>query len=318
VRFGILLAVLWQVAFFGMESSYEQAVSALYRAPHESFVSERRRLARELKAEGDKSGAAQLAKLGRPPISAWAVNQLWWHAREAFDELFDTAAQLRSGKLTASPAHRKAIARLGVRAQQLLSEGGHSASDATLRRVTMTLSGLAAAGSFEPDTPGALTNDRDPPGFEAFGIASSSDEPVGNEPAVSEKPAPRSPAQPFGHREAPHAALNDGKALDIHAAERKREAEAAAAERKREAEAAAAERKRQAEAAAAERKREAEAQARRQKLESELGDAKAELAEREHERDRVAKQLATAEREVERARASVDAAQAELETDRAS
>ena len=110
-----------------MPSNYEHAVSALYRAPHESFVSERRRLVGELKAGGDKSGAAELAKLGRPPISAWVVNQLWWHAREAFDELFATAARLRKGDLSASAAHRRAIARLAARAQQLLTEGGHSA-----------------------------------------------------------------------------------------------------------------------------------------------------------------------------------------------
>jgi hypothetical protein len=144
-----------------MGSNYEQAVAALYRAPHESFVTERRRLADELKAEGDKLGAARLSKMARPPISAWVVNQLWWHAREAFDELFETAAQLRAGKLSASPAHRSTIVRLGARAQQLLREDGHSPNEATLRRVTMTLSGLAAAGSFEPDPPGALTKDRE-------------------------------------------------------------------------------------------------------------------------------------------------------------
>ncbi|MEI9938601.1 MAG: hypothetical protein WDO69_15395 [Pseudomonadota bacterium] len=286
-----------------MGSNYQQAVSALYRAPHESFVAERRRLAEELKAEGDKLGAAQLAKMGRPPISAWVVNQLWWHARDAFNELFDTAAQLRTGKHWASPAHRQAIARLGARAQQLLSDGGHSANDATLRRVTMTLSGLAAAGSFEPDSPGALTKDRDPPGFEAFGVASSNDVPVASEPAMREKSAPHARA---------HPAKSTGKARETPAAaKRKHEAEVAAAERKREAEAAAAERKREAEA-------HAKRQAQRKKLESELRNAKAELAEREHERERMAKQLTTAEREVERARAGVDAAQAELDSDRAS
>jgi hypothetical protein len=297
-----------------MPTRYEEAVSALYRAAHESFVSERRRLAAELKAEGDKAGAAQLTKLGRPPISAWAVNQLWWQSREDFDELFETAAQLRRGKLSVSSAHRKLIAKLAARAGQLLSEGGHSANDATLRRVAMTLSGLAAAGSFDPDLPGALTKDREPPGFEAFGIASSSDEQE-EHPAAREKPAPAAPL---------HLGKSNGKAQDNQssAADKRREAadfkranEAEAAERKREA-AEAAERKREA-AEAAERKREAEAQAKRQaqrkKLESELRDAKAELAEREEERARIAKQLATAERELERARARVDAAHTELD-----
>ncbi|HEX2669459.1 MAG TPA: hypothetical protein VHM25_01240 [Polyangiaceae bacterium] len=285
-----------------MGLSYEQAVSALYQAPFESFVTERKRLAGELKAEGDKAGAAQLAKLARPSISAWAVNQLWWHARDAFDELFETAAELRKGKLAANPAHRKALAKLGTRAQQLLSEAAHSANDATLRRVTMTLSGLAAAGSFEPDTPGALTKDRDPPGFEAFGIASSSAEEVAEErptPTKRREPAADEPLQP------------------ADAPRRKREAEAEAAKHNREAEARAAEEKRRAEAEAAERKREAEAQAKRQarrkQLQGELADAKAELTERERERDRAAKQLATAEREVERARAAADAAQSALD-----
>jgi hypothetical protein len=311
-----------------MASSYEQAVAELYRAPHESFVAERQRLARELKAEGDKLGAARLGKLPRPTISAWAVNQLWWHARDAFDELFDTAALLRSGNLAASPAHRKAIASLGARAQRLLSESGHSANDATLRRVAMTLSGLAAAGTFEPDTPGALGKDRDPPGFEAFGIESSSNAHTEDGPTARQKSASGAPTPAAKNDGKPHGivgsaaverrAAGDAKRQrDAEAAERKREAEASAAERKREADAAVAQRIREAEAAAAERKREAEAQAKRhalrKQLEGELKQAKAVLAEREHDRDRIEKQLATAEREVQRARSEVDAAQAKLD-----
>ena len=275
-----------EASIFGMGSSYEQAVSALYRMPHGAFVSERRRLASELKAEGDKVGAARLAKLERPPISAWAVNQLWWHAREPFDELFVTAEQLRAGDLSASAAHRRAIAKLEARAQQLLSESGHSANDATLRRIKMTLSGLAAAGSFEPDTPGALSKDREPPGFEAMGIAAS--------PANVEDESER--AEPA-------------------AAKSQRESEAAAAARERERQRrleaeAAAERERQREREAAERR------VRRKQLESAVLEAVAELAVWEKERDRIARDLAAAEREVERARAGVDAAQAALDADR--
>jgi len=267
-----------------MGTSYEQAVTALYRAPLESFVTERRRLAGELKATGDKSGAAQLAKLARPPISAWVVNQLWWHAREAFDELFETAAQLRNGKLAAGTAHRKAITKLAAHAQQLLTEAGHSANEATLRRVTMTLSSLAATGSFAPDEPGTLSSDRAPPGFEAFGIVGSRAEDIEKEPA--------------------HQREADGGEHKKHAA----------AEHQRHAEAA--EHKRQADAAEHQRRLEAQAkrEAQRKKLADELRATKAELAEREHERDRLAKQLATAEREVDRARAAVEAAELQLKS----
>jgi hypothetical protein len=37
-----------------------------------------------------------------------------------------------------------------------------------LQRVTGTLSAIAASGGFEPDEPGALSADREPPGFDAF------------------------------------------------------------------------------------------------------------------------------------------------------
>src|SRR5882724_11509513 len=121
-----------------MTSSYDESVTALHRAPHESFVSERTRLAAELKAGGDKAGAARLTKLARPTISAWVVNQLWWHAREAFNALFESAQQLRTGKLAARARHREALAQLGKHAQQLLTESGHATTEATLRRVTMT------------------------------------------------------------------------------------------------------------------------------------------------------------------------------------
>ncbi|HWZ91328.1 MAG TPA: hypothetical protein VNW92_20845 [Polyangiaceae bacterium] len=256
-----------------MPTEYDEAVTALYQAPLESFVAERQRLSSALKASGDKAGAARVAKLARPSVSAWAVNQLWWHARPAFEELFETAAQLRAGKLAASGAHRKAVAALGARAQQLLTEGGHAESPGTLRRITMTLSGLAAAGGFEPEPAGALSKDRDPPGFEALGGGSES-ESESAEPAAEER----------------HA-----KKPDEHAAAAAKQArEAAAAEKKRVAE------------------ERAQRAAERKDAEAALRDAKAELREREHARERVAKELAAADSEVTRARAAVEAAEARL------
>jgi hypothetical protein len=178
-----------------MSNRYDAAVTALYQAAHESFVAERQRLSAELKASGDKAGAARLGKLARPTISAWAVNQLWWQAQGAFEALFESAGQLRAGQLAASAAHRKALGSLTARAKKLLTESGHAASEATLRRVTMTLSGLAAVGGFDPELPGALTKDRDPPGFEAFGIGTSSDA----EPASKKSSEQGGAAEPKRH-----------------------------------------------------------------------------------------------------------------------
>lgn len=151
-----------------MATGYDDAVAALYQAPHAAFVAERKRLASELKAAGDKA-AARLGKLPRPPASAWAVNQLWWQERAAFERLFAVAKKVRDGDLGATTEHRDALAKLRARAQDILADAGNAAAEATLRRIGTTLAALAASGSFAPDPPGALGDDRDPPGFEALG-----------------------------------------------------------------------------------------------------------------------------------------------------
>jgi DNA repair exonuclease SbcCD ATPase subunit len=150
------------------------AVEALFRAPLNEFVAERKRLASELKASGDKQAATKLSQLGRPSVSAWAVNQLWWRQRPAFEALLQAAASVKAGDREASKQHREALAELRQHATALLEEAGNAASEATLRRITTTLSALAAAGGFAPDAPGALLADRDPPGFETFVASSTS------------------------------------------------------------------------------------------------------------------------------------------------
>jgi hypothetical protein len=154
-----------------MGRTYEESVSELYRCSPEEFVAERKRLAAELKGTGDKEGAERFEKLARPSLSAWAVNQLWWQERAGFEQLLEAAARLRAGDLGARGGHRHALDELRKRAAEILRAGEHAASDAVLRRVSTTLSALAANGGFDPDAPGALTADREAPGFEATGLS---------------------------------------------------------------------------------------------------------------------------------------------------
>jgi hypothetical protein len=154
-------------------SAYEDAIATLYRAPFAEFVAERKRLAAALKANGEPGSAAKLGKLARPPISAWTVNQLWWRERKSFDALLAAAAQVKVGDQGASRAHRDVLGQLRQLAAHILNEAGNAASDTTLRRVTTTLSAIAALGHFDPDPPGALSADRDPPGFEALSFGAS-------------------------------------------------------------------------------------------------------------------------------------------------
>lgn len=175
--------------------NWDQAIEALFRAPHANFVAERKRLASELKAAGEKDAGAKLMKLGRPPASAWAVNQTYWRARDAFDAFLDTARRIRAGDIKALPEHKAAIATLSQHAHGFLKEIGNAAQDTTLRRVEITLSAIAATGSFDPDPAGGLSDDRDPPGFLSLGIAGG---PIDPPPPPSAPLAPvlQMPARP--------------------------------------------------------------------------------------------------------------------------
>jgi hypothetical protein len=263
-----------------MASSYDEAVAALYQAPHGEFVNERKRLAGELKTAGDKAGATKLGKLARPPISAWTVNQLWWQARDEFDALFESAEKLRGGDLGATGEHRDAIAKLRTRAQTILAAAEHAATESTLRRVTTTLAALAASGGFDPDPEGALPADRDPPGFEAVGI--SAPEMVQRHIKKDDAPRPDKPDKP------------DTSARDQAAAEEKRQnAEAAAERRKQEA---------------AEAKRLAELRG----VESELSGARSEVDRKQRELDRLRKAVEQAEGTLAKSQAIVDELEGKL------
>lgn len=159
-------------------SEYDEAVATLYRAPLSEFVAERKRLAAELKAAGNKDAAARFGKLVRPPVSAWVVNQLWWREQEAFQALLAAATRVKAGDREASQAHRQALGQLRDVAAELLRESGNAASEPTLRRVTTTLSAVAASGGFAPDLAGALSADRDPPGFETLGFGAAATAPA--------------------------------------------------------------------------------------------------------------------------------------------
>lgn len=208
--------------------TWDEAFEALFRAPHGDFVTERKRLAGELKASGDKAGATKLGKVARPPVSAWAVNQAWWNAKPAFDAFLETAKRVRGGDLQGLAAHKAAVAVLVQHAAQALKAIGNAAQDTTLRRVETTLTALAATGTFEPDVPGALTDDRDPPGFLSLGIA-----PASNDPPPPEPSAPRAPVIPLNAPTAAPPPEDDGAAARAAALKERerREREQAEAER---------------------------------------------------------------------------------------
>ena len=152
-------------------------IDELFKAPLTEFIAARKALAARLKKNGFASEAEWVKALAKPSISAWTVNQLYWKHREAFDELIATGQRFRkaqtSGKMPnmreALDARRYALAHLSDLAGAILHHAGNNPSLDTLRRISTTLEALSAyASQTDGPTPGRLTQDIDPPGFDSF------------------------------------------------------------------------------------------------------------------------------------------------------
>jgi hypothetical protein len=90
----------------------DAALAALYQLPLAQFVPTRDQLARRLRAAGDRASARQVAGLRRPPVSAWAANQLAHAAPNAVAELLEAGAALRQAQQDALAGQPGAARRL--------------------------------------------------------------------------------------------------------------------------------------------------------------------------------------------------------------
>jgi hypothetical protein len=158
----------------------DRDIDALFLLPLSEFTSARNALAARLKKAGEKDQAERVKALGKPTASAWAVNQLYWKHREAFDQLYEAGARFRQAQAAQlagrapdvhgpREARKQALAELTRLAASVLRDGGHNPAPDTLRRITTTLEAISAYAGL-PDAPpaGRLTQDVDPPGFDAL------------------------------------------------------------------------------------------------------------------------------------------------------
>jgi hypothetical protein len=192
------------------DDELEADVDALFQLPLAEFTGARNTLAAQLKKSGRGSEAIQVKALAKPSISAWAVNQLYWNDREAFDRLitsgerFHKAQTSRSaGKVAdmreALDARRETLTHLSTLATSLLRDAGHNPSPETVHRVTTTLEAMSAYAS-RSDAPraGRLTEDVDPPGFELFGSSFSGAGMAELTSKLTNKPASVTPSKKSG------------------------------------------------------------------------------------------------------------------------
>ena len=203
-------------------SSIESSIDRLYQGPLAEFVSARTALARILaKTPGGSDDAKRVKALQKPAAAAWAVNQVYWHARPFYDRLIKSGAALRTAQISAlggraadlrgaAEVHRKALAAAVKEAQGLASSAGVNPNPDSLTQTLEALSLATKAG----EAPGRLTQPVQPAGFEALAGIAVRDAPPAALHAVSTR------------RQAdPRAREREQKEKENEAAERQRQAE---------------------------------------------------------------------------------------------
>ncbi|MEO7192824.1 MAG: hypothetical protein ABI051_17395 [Vicinamibacterales bacterium] len=275
---------------------HDGEIDRLYQGSLGQFTSARNALAPKA---GDRR--AFVKGLQKPSTAAWAVNQLYWHRRAAFDRLVDASDRLRATQVEAirtgqstlvgeAEAHHDAALRAAFDdARALLQEAGEKPSLQVMTDVRETLQALPS-----DEFDGRLVRPLKPLGFAAllkmFPAGAIADRPASHAP-----PARREAAVP-AHRDAettkPAASHGRGNVVDEVAERRQRRAE-------QERTSAQAERE-----AAAVRKR------RRADLERQLRGAQAAERERAALVTTVRDELARAERELKRSEAALEAQRA--------
>jgi hypothetical protein len=149
------------------QRTLDAEIDRLYQLPLEEFTAARNALAKEAGSAG-----SEIRKLTKPPVAAWAVNQVHWRNRPAYDALIEAADALRAahsavlaGKSAdlraAGRDHEQALEAALKAALEQLSGAGHPATDATRQAIATTLRGLPAG-----EAPGRLDRTLQPGGFE--------------------------------------------------------------------------------------------------------------------------------------------------------
>jgi hypothetical protein len=157
----------------------ERELDALYQVPLEGFVAARNALAARLKAAGRPGDASAVKALGKPPATAWALNQVHWTERPLLDALAAAGQRLLDAQRAglagraadmagAARARQAAVDAVVDGAVQVLMASGAAGGLDARRRLTASADALGVRGAAmftQEPRPGRLTGDLDPPGF---------------------------------------------------------------------------------------------------------------------------------------------------------
>ena len=163
-----------------MSKAEDDEIDALFQLSPPDFVAARNALAAKLKKAGQDDLSSRIKSLAKPSISAWAVNQLYWKHRAAFEKLLATGERFRQAQTSRLSGkggdirgllnvRREELSQMARLAAYILQKASGAAPAGVMRRVTATLEALSAYGTL-PAAPraGRLVDDVDPLGFDAL------------------------------------------------------------------------------------------------------------------------------------------------------
>jgi len=272
----------------------------LFQLSPGEFTAARNALAKRAGTDG-----AAIKALSKPPLAAWAVNQLYWKDRDRYDALVDAANEMRRthkaviegrrGDLRAAGREHDAALDAALKATlALLEAAGQPATDAARHAILNTLRALPST-----DAPGRLTQALAPGGFEMLAGITPGAAP--KKTSKTPKTAASSSTSPGGRKTADVKAHREAS----KARERRAEAERAVREADQHA--------RHAEFETARAARDAtRADRRLEQARKALDEAQAELEAAEREAERAERARETAERKSRDAQSALATARSGL------
>jgi hypothetical protein len=168
-------------------SSREAARARLFAAPFGEFTEVRKALVKELRAEGARAVADEVAKEKRPTRAAWALNQVARSKPEEVESFVDAAKRGREAQSRAighsdagalrevGRAMNESASRILKLASEVIAKDGGQVSTALARTINGTLRAtpFASKEDIERLRHGTLVGDLEPPGdFEVLGSVS--------------------------------------------------------------------------------------------------------------------------------------------------
>jgi hypothetical protein len=156
------------------------AMRSLYAVTPEEFMAERRRVVAEAKAGGEPAVAAELGRLRKPSLAAWAVNLLAREAPDLVDGLADLGERMRDaqGRLDTDtltslrPERDSLLAELVATTVALVADAGRTCSQAAQLDVRATaIAALADEQAMAAVASGQLTRALSYSGFGEVDLA---------------------------------------------------------------------------------------------------------------------------------------------------